>query len=653
MAAGISALAIPLNELLTSNSCPIDDFLFGKSFPDQLKSSKETQRLGYTIKKQQKVAHFMSPKTDITKKTIPVSQEKGGGEISLQGSIGSPIGTLPEDPAQTIVSPVKTSYAGRLATYSHTWAKIANDRHVLSWISGYKLLFSNRPVQSYIPKPSFTSNDLSKVNDAITNLLQIGAVHKQPQMLPGLSGSNKFYKVYTFLGFVYDSISFKVSLPVEKQTLILFVAACPTVKYGWVHRKTLKRKKYLASRSSNQNYESLLLSELIKSELHWWYNALSQNKAFNAPRSFASDFSDCSILLRIDNVTAIACINRRGSVRIKSLNNITRRICLWCENKNIFLVASYINTKSNSSFFPFQHLSSEVAKPFPGGWNFIREAFHRRRVPTVGLQSIQSSLSPSTLKQYTAYLKKWWDFCATRQHSPFQYSLNLILTFLSIQFQNGASYATINSQHAAIVLIFPVKNSDKIIFKRSLKGIYNQKPSMPKYQATWDPHPVLLHLARLYPLEKISRLQLTMKLVTLLALITGHRLQTLTSIRLQNIVRFPDRLEIRISDRIKTSSSKSLQPFLVIPYFKDNPALCLASVVDYYELVINYELITKDLRPSDIDYLILTVKRPIRQVSSQRLSNWIEQTLAASGIDTTDFTIDPGQTILHFLLKES
>nr|CAI5841760.1 unnamed protein product [Callosobruchus analis] len=91
---------------------------------------------------------------------------------------------------------------------------------------------------------------------------------------------------------------------------------------------------------------------------------------------------------------------------------------------------------------------------------------------------------------------------------------------------------------------------------------------MLKYQVTWDPHPVLLHLSRLYPLEGLSRFQLTMKLVTLLALITGHRLQTLTRIRLQNIVRFPDRLEIRISDRIKTSSSKSLQPFLVIPYFK-------------------------------------------------------------------------------------
>nr|CAI5825759.1 unnamed protein product [Callosobruchus analis] len=110
-----------------------------------------------------------------------------------------------------------------------------------------------------------------------------------------------------------------------------------------------------------------------------------------------------------------------------------------------------------------------------------------------------------------------------------------------------------------------------------------------------------------------------MKLVTLLALITGHRLQALTRIRLQNIVRFPDRLEIRISDRIKTSFSKSLQPFLVIPYFNDNPPLCLDSVIDCYELI------AKNIRPSDTDYLILTVKRPIRPASSQRLSKWIKQ----------------------------
>ncbi|XP_030765624.1 uncharacterized protein LOC115889704 isoform X1 [Sitophilus oryzae] len=230
-------------------------------------------------------------------------------------------------------------------------------------------------------------------------------------------------QICTFLGFVYNSVSFRVYLPMQKKTLILlqitkllskgrcsilslaeligrFVAACPTVKYGWVHLKILERKKYLALRSNNHVYESsLLISNSMKSELNWWYNTLSQNigrpivvdtdfalemytdasltgwgarclnevthgfwnvddskkhinylellAVFNALRSFASDYFNCSILLRVDNVTAIACINRMGSVKFRSLNNITRQIWLWCENRNIFIVASYINTKEN------------------------------------------------------------------------------------------------------------------------------------------------------------------------------------------------------------------------------------------------------------------------------------------------------------------
>ncbi|XP_050316059.1 uncharacterized protein LOC126750472 isoform X1 [Anthonomus grandis grandis] len=227
----------------------------------------------------------------------------------------------------------------------------------------------------------------------------------------------------TFLGFAYNSISFKVLLPIEKATLIQaqilklltkdkcsiltlaqligkFVAACPAVKYGWVHLKILERKKYLALRSNRHNYQStLLLSDCIKSELQWWHQTLTHNygthivtntvfaleiftdasltgwgahclskvthgfwhtcdrvkhinylellAAFNALRSFASDLSNCSILLGVDNVTAIACINRMGSVRFKNLNYITRQIWLWCETRNIFLVASYVNTKDN------------------------------------------------------------------------------------------------------------------------------------------------------------------------------------------------------------------------------------------------------------------------------------------------------------------
>jgi len=47
-------------------------------------------------------------------------------------------------------------------------------------------------------------------------------------------------------------------------------------------------------------------------ELH--INALELKAAFYGLKCFASDLSNCEILLRIDNTTAIAYINRFGSV---------------------------------------------------------------------------------------------------------------------------------------------------------------------------------------------------------------------------------------------------------------------------------------------------------------------------------------------------
>nr|CAI5841761.1 unnamed protein product [Callosobruchus analis] len=65
------------------DSCPIDDFLFGKSFPDHLKSSNVAQRLGSTIKKRRKVAHYASPKTPVTRKSSHPKAGPSGMSDSL------------------------------------------------------------------------------------------------------------------------------------------------------------------------------------------------------------------------------------------------------------------------------------------------------------------------------------------------------------------------------------------------------------------------------------------------------------------------------------------------------------------------------------------------------------------------------------------
>ncbi|KAK2578362.1 hypothetical protein KPH14_000929, partial [Odynerus spinipes] len=64
---------------------------------------------------------------------------------------------------------------------------------------------------------------------------------------------------------------------------------------------------------------------------------------------------------------------------------------------------------------------------------------------------------------------------------------------------------------------------------------------------------------------------LTRKLVTLLALTTGHRMQTLTFIDIRNFVLRGDRLEIKIVERVKTSAINKVQPLLILPFFKENP----------------------------------------------------------------------------------
>lgn len=55
----------------------------------------------------------------------------------------------------------------------------------------------------------------------------------------------------------------------------------------------------------------------------------------------------CNIVLRIDNATALSYINRMGGVQHLKLNGLPSEIWQWCEIRNIWLFARYINCKGN------------------------------------------------------------------------------------------------------------------------------------------------------------------------------------------------------------------------------------------------------------------------------------------------------------------
>lgn len=242
-----------------------------------------------------------------------------------------------------------------------------------------------------------------------------------------------------------------------------------------------------------------------------------------------------------------------------------------------------------------------------------------------------ASLADSSLRQYDSALKKWWNFCSLTNTAFFSAEITDILKFLTREFENGASYGTINSLRSAIALILGPEIGENTNVKRFCKGVSRLRPVRPKYDVTWDPKIVLDFLSKWYPNDTISLQQLSEKLATLLALTTGHRIQTLIAIDIKNITKSEKQIEIKIPAQLKTSGPRKVQPNLILPFYSENPSICVASTLLVYLERSN------NLR-QNITNLFISWKKPHKAVTTQSLSRWIKNTLQESGLDTSIFS---------------
>lgn len=178
----------------------------------------------------------------------------------------------------------------------------------------------------------------------------------------------------------------------------VLASACPAVAYGFIHCKRLERQKYLALKFNGGNYEGKMhIIDSMSEDFNWWklnavigsnpirtqqfsleifsdssltgwgchcndskafgfwndqerkyhINYLELLAAFFAVKCFASELSQCEILLRLDNKTAISYVNRAGGVQYPHLSDLSRKIWEWCEPRKIWLQASYIPSIKN------------------------------------------------------------------------------------------------------------------------------------------------------------------------------------------------------------------------------------------------------------------------------------------------------------------
>ena len=150
---------------------------------------------------------------------------------------------------------------------------------------------------------------------------------------------------------------------------------------------------------------------------------------------------------------------------------------------------------------------------------------------------------------------RWETFCSRERVNRFKPGLAKSIEFLTELFNSGLGHSAINTARSALsTIILPeygIKFGENPVVCRFLKGIFELKPSMPKYSKIWDVRTVLQYLKQSKPLAGCTLKDLTMKLTMLLCLVTGQRCQTIHVVDINHIQMFADRCRVTIVDKLK------------------------------------------------------------------------------------------------------
>ena len=147
------------------------------------------------------------------------------------------------------------------------------------------------------------------------------------------------------------------------------------------------------------------------------------------------------------------------------------------------------------------------------------------------------------------------------------------------------------------------------LVKRLLKGVFEAKPSLPRYGKMWDLNVLLSHLRQLPDYESISLRQLSGKLASLLAVLTGQRCQTIHALAVGNTDMHleGEKCTFFVRELLKHSRPGTHLKPISLKGFPEDRKLCLLTCLKAYLVA------TANLRS----------QKPHRPVSKDTVSRWI------------------------------
>ena len=165
---------------------------------------------------------------------------------------------------------------------------------------------------------------------------------------------------------------------------------------------------------------------------------------------------------------------------------------------------------------------------------------------------------------------------------------------------------------------------------RLMKGVFNDRPPLPRYKCTWNVQIVLSYILSLGKNDSLSLKQLSWKMAMLMALTHPSRSADLSQLSLSGRQFKPDGVVFIPGSLAKQSrQGKQITEFF-FPSFPYDPALCPVVTLRAYEER------TAPNRRSELK-LFLAIIKPHKAVTSSTIARWLKLLLEAAGIDTSVF----------------
>ena len=195
-------------------------------------------------------------------------------------------------------------------------------------------------------------------------------------------------------------------------------------------------------------------------------------------------------------------------------------------------------------------------------------------------------------------------------------------------FKSGLGYSCLNTAWSAISPVLSLQSGTPVgthpLVVRFMKGVFEKRPSLPRYSSTWDVNIVLTYLKSLPANVDISLKELTHKLTSFLVILSGQRQQTIRLLDIKHISEQDHKVIFHVDELVKQSKpGQHVDDMEFIAYTPD-PKLCVVACTK------EYIKRTSSIRGQETQ-LLLSWMKPHSSISPDTLSRWI--VLCNVGVD--------------------